>query len=269
MPTRLIVMGGQATDRSPSRATQAGAPRCIARFSGCPAAPSLWSAVASSPTAAPSIATSWPPPAPPRWSCSRPAPPTSTPSGWSTRATALVRRPRRHGARPRRAAPARRARRGQRRRGPRRPVHLPGRRVADAPALGAEGHARCGTPSSTPGTAAPSWPARRPAPWCCATRWSTPAAAPSPSGSACVANLTVIPGFDTWSEDAVHRTRKLARGLALVGVPRRERRWSATPTAPGGPTARRRMVFVVRRVADLAALDARSTTAPTGALSSR
>ncbi len=31
--------------------------------------------------------------------------------------------------------------------------------------------------------------------------------------------VTVIPGFDTWSEDAVHRTRDLApRGVAIVGV---------------------------------------------------
>lgn len=31
--------------------------------------------------------------------------------------------------------------------------------------------------------------------------------------------ITVIPGFDTWSEDAVHRTRDLApAGVAIVGV---------------------------------------------------
>jgi len=31
--------------------------------------------------------------------------------------------------------------------------------------------------------------------------------------------ITVIPGFDTWSEDAVHRTRDLApTGVAIVGV---------------------------------------------------
>lgn len=31
--------------------------------------------------------------------------------------------------------------------------------------------------------------------------------------------ITVIPGFDTWSEDAVHRTRDLApSGVAIVGV---------------------------------------------------
>ena len=39
-------------------------------------------------------------------------------------------------------------------------------------------------------------------------------------GLGLVANLTVIPEFETWSEDAVHRTRKLSpKGLALVGVP--------------------------------------------------
>jgi cyanophycinase len=40
-------------------------------------------------------------------------------------------------------------------------------------------------------------------------------------GLGLLANLAVIPEFDTWSEDAVHRTRKLSPAdLALVGVPR-------------------------------------------------
>jgi cyanophycinase len=40
-------------------------------------------------------------------------------------------------------------------------------------------------------------------------------------GLGLLANLAVIPEFDTWSEDAVHRTRKLSPAdLVLVGVPR-------------------------------------------------
>jgi len=39
-------------------------------------------------------------------------------------------------------------------------------------------------------------------------------------GLGLVSGLTVIPEFDRWSEDAIHRTRKLSpAGLALVGVP--------------------------------------------------
>lgn len=38
-------------------------------------------------------------------------------------------------------------------------------------------------------------------------------------GLGLLANVTVIPGFDTWSEDAVHRTRALSpRDLVIVGV---------------------------------------------------
>lgn len=41
-------------------------------------------------------------------------------------------------------------------------------------------------------------------------------------GLGLLANLGVIPEFDTWSEDAVHRTRRLSpEGLILAGVPRR------------------------------------------------
>jgi len=40
-------------------------------------------------------------------------------------------------------------------------------------------------------------------------------------GLGLLANLAVIPEFDLWSEDAIHRTRKLSPAdLALVGVPR-------------------------------------------------
>jgi len=40
-------------------------------------------------------------------------------------------------------------------------------------------------------------------------------------GLGLLANLAVIPEFDTWSEDAIHRTRKLSPAdLVLVGVPR-------------------------------------------------
>jgi cyanophycinase len=40
-------------------------------------------------------------------------------------------------------------------------------------------------------------------------------------GLGLLANVAVIPEFDTWSEDAVHRTRKLSPAeLVLVGVPR-------------------------------------------------
>ena len=39
-------------------------------------------------------------------------------------------------------------------------------------------------------------------------------------GLGLVANLTVIPEFDKWSDDAIHRTRRLSPpGLAVVGVP--------------------------------------------------
>jgi len=39
-------------------------------------------------------------------------------------------------------------------------------------------------------------------------------------GLGLVANITVIPEFERWSEDAVHRTRKLSPpGLAVVGIP--------------------------------------------------
>jgi cyanophycinase len=39
-------------------------------------------------------------------------------------------------------------------------------------------------------------------------------------GLGLLANIAVIPEFDTWSEDAVHRTRKLSPAdLVLVGVP--------------------------------------------------
>lgn len=38
-------------------------------------------------------------------------------------------------------------------------------------------------------------------------------------GLGLLANVTVIPGFDTWSEDAVHRTRELSpKDLVIVGV---------------------------------------------------
>ncbi len=38
-------------------------------------------------------------------------------------------------------------------------------------------------------------------------------------GLGLLANVTVIPGFDTWSEDSVHRTRELSpRDLVIVGV---------------------------------------------------
>lgn len=41
-------------------------------------------------------------------------------------------------------------------------------------------------------------------------------------GLGLLANVGVIPEFDDWSDDAVHRTRKLSPpDLALVGVPRR------------------------------------------------
>jgi cyanophycinase len=40
-------------------------------------------------------------------------------------------------------------------------------------------------------------------------------------GLGLLANLAVIPEFDAWSEDAIHRTRKLSPAdLVLVGVPR-------------------------------------------------
>lgn len=41
-------------------------------------------------------------------------------------------------------------------------------------------------------------------------------------GLGLLANLGVIPEFDTWSDDAVHRTRRLSpQGLVLAGIPRR------------------------------------------------
>ena len=193
------------------------------------------SAEASSPMAAPSIATCSPPRTPRRSWWSRPARPTSTPSRLVDAAADLVRR---RSARRRGASTC--SRRpdaldaGQRRRAPRRRLPLPRRRVADAHALGAQGHARCGTRSSRRGRRRGRSPDRWPVRWSAATRWSTPAAAPSPSASGLVANLAVIPEFDTWSEDAIHRTRKLSPAdLALVGVPRR----TALIRDPDGPGA--------------------------------
>ncbi|MEJ7585148.1 MAG: Type 1 glutamine amidotransferase-like domain-containing protein [Acidimicrobiales bacterium] len=41
-------------------------------------------------------------------------------------------------------------------------------------------------------------------------------------GLGLLANIGIIPEFDTWSDDAIHRTRRLSpEGLILVGVPRR------------------------------------------------
>lgn len=61
-------------------------------------------------------------------------------------------------------------------------------------------------------------------------------------GLGLLANVTVIPGFDTWSEDAVHRTRTLSPAdLVIVGVPEGsalvrdpDRTWRGV--GPGQPT---------------------------------
>ncbi len=51
-------------------------------------------------------------------------------------------------------------------------------------------------------------------------------------GLGLIGGLTVIPEFETWSHDAVHRTRKLCpAALALVGVPTATALVSTTPTA--------------------------------------
>ena len=56
-------------------------------------------------------------------------------------------------------------------------------------------------------------------------------------GLGLLANLAVIPEFDLWSEDAIHRTRKLSPAdLALVGVPQGHR----AAARPGRRVARRR-----------------------------
>ena len=91
-------------------------------------------------------------------------------------------------------------------------------------------------------TAARCWPARRPARWSCATRWSIHAGGAFTLGLGLLANLAVIPEFDTWSEDAAHRTLKLSPAeLVLVGVPRAPRR-CADPSgewrSAGAPTSR-------------------------------
>ena len=101
-------------------------------------------------------------------------------------------------------------------------VHLPGRDLGHAPPIGAEGHAGARRHPRRPGRTAPRWPARTPAPTCCAIRWSTPGVGRSRSGSAWSASLAVIPQFDLWSPDKVRRTVELApAGVSLVGVPRR------------------------------------------------
>ena len=89
-------------------------------------------------------------------------------------------------------------------------LHLPGRRVADAPALGAQGHARCGTPSSPRGRAARCWPGLGPGRWSCATRWSTRAAGALTLGLGLIDQMAVIPHHDTWSEDKAKRTLHIA-----------------------------------------------------------
>jgi len=74
-------------------------------------------------------------------------------------------------------------------------------------------------------------------------------------GLGLLANVTVIPEFDTWSDDAVHRTRKLCPAeLALVGIPRA----TALVRDPSGrwrSEGRSEVtVFLGGDVADLAAL---------------
>ena len=62
------------------------------------------------------------------------------------------------------------------------PLHLPVGRHPHAPALGAEGLARVGRARRRLAGRRGARRVRLPAPWCCATRWSTHAAARSPLG---------------------------------------------------------------------------------------
>ena len=119
-----------------------------------------------------------------------------------------------------RADPARRARHRHRRgrRG------RPGSSISPGPTPCTCGRCsrtrRCSRRCWAPGAAAPCWPARRPGPTCCATRWSTPGAGPSPSGLGVVPNLAIIPHSNTWSHEKIHRTVELVpKGITLAAVP--------------------------------------------------
>ena len=131
----------------------------------------------------------------------------------------VVRAARRRGRRPGRAAPARRARPGQRRGRAGQPVHLPGRRLADAPALGAEGHAAVGGAGGRRSSRRRSWPAvgrggdgavrpdGRPRGRRLHAR-ARPGAPASPSS----------PAADQWSHDRLHRTLELAHGFPVAAL---------------------------------------------------
>ncbi len=54
------------------------------------------------------------------------------------------------------------------------------------------------------------------------TPWSTPGAAPSPSGLGVIAPLAFVPHADTWTDDKPHRTLSLAPAATpVVGIDER------------------------------------------------
>ena len=98
------------------------------------------------------------------------------------RGRGLVRAARCPGPRADGAHPARRPRRSQRGRGAPSSLRLPGGDLADASPVRSQGLAPVGRSHRVLGRRAWRWRARRPARWCCATRWSIPAGEHSPWG---------------------------------------------------------------------------------------
>ncbi|MDQ1565457.1 MAG: hypothetical protein QOF96_337 [Actinomycetota bacterium] len=144
-----------------------------------------WSAGPSGRTgAASSTPRSWKPPAPTRcWCCRRRrrsrtrAGPSRPPAATSTSSVPMSRPSWCSGGERRRTTPTPPSSGG---RGS--STSAAARRCTSGPSSRAPG---CGRRWSRCGTTAPSWPPPRPAPWCCATRWSIPGAGPTPSASGC------------------------------------------------------------------------------------
>ena len=106
-------------------------------------------------------------------------------------------------------------------------LRLPGRRVADAPALGAQGHAGVGRDRRGVGRRRGARRIGRPAPWCCCDPMVDPRGGAFTLGLGLLANLAVIPEFDLWS-----RGRDPPHPQAEPGRPRARRRAEGHRAAP-------------------------------------